>query len=164
MNGYIERGIDQVDEAEVLAFVNTILEGECGLRVRDQLRRSIQKYFAEFKPEGRLFVALFQENTLRALVAVDRINETRGILKWIFVASGDRGQGIGSGLLDRAIGFAQDAGYELLVLGTMTEMEAAHRLYKKKGFVFKQRVKFWHRPMMVYEKTLKTNGSDRMTS
>lgn len=158
MDAYIERGIGEVDEGEVLAFVNTILEGECGLRVREPLRRSIRDYFAAFDPENRLFVALYREDRLRAVLAVDRVSDERAILKWVFVAPDDRQHGLGSQLVDRAIAFARAAGYTRLVLGTMARMEAAHRLYEKKGFAFAKQVTFWHRPMMIYEKALVEGG------
>ena len=160
---YAERGIDQVREEDVLEFVSHILESECGLRVRDRLTRSIAQYFARFQPEKDLFVGLYREDTLRALLAVDHINNTTAVLKWIFVGARDGGQGTGSRLLDRAIRFATHRGYQKLILCTMTKMESAHHLYRKKGFVFKQRVTFWRRPMQVYEKPLNGHATETTT-
>ena len=154
MQGYVERNLEEVDREEL----HEILEAECGLHVRNQLRRSIQKYISEFEPSGRHFVALYSDETPRAVLAVDRVNSERAVLKWIFVAESDRKKGLGSSLVDRAIGFAEDAGYDRLVLGTMTQMESAHRLYEKKEFVYKEQVKFWRRPLMIYERSLRQNG------
>jgi hypothetical protein len=33
-------------------------------------------------------------------------------------------------------------------------MDAAHRLYDKKGFAFKQNVTFWRKPMQILERVL----------
>jgi GNAT superfamily N-acetyltransferase len=158
MDSYSERGIGEVDPEEILDFVHEILETECGLHVRNQLRRSIQKFVSEYEDAGRHFVALYRDEAPRAMLAVDRVNSTRAVLKWIFVAEDNRRQGLGSLLVDRAIGFAQQAGYECLVLGTMTEMESAHKLYEKKDFVYKEKVMFWRKPMMIYERTLRADG------
>jgi GNAT superfamily N-acetyltransferase len=158
MDDYVERTLDQVDQEEFLEFVHEILETECGLHVRNQLRRSIQKFFSEYEEAGRHFVGLYKNEEPKAILAVDRVNSDRAVLKWIFVAEGDRKRGLGSHLVDRAVGFAKAAGFDRLVLGTMTQMESAHRLYEKKNFVFKEQVMFWRKPMMIYEKSLRPNG------
>ena len=106
----------------------------------------------------RHFVALYRDETPRVVLAVDRVNSERAVLKWRFVAESDRRKGLGSSLVDRTIGFAEGAGYDRLVLGTMTQMESAHRLYEKKEFVYKEQVKFWRRPLMIYERSLRQNG------
>ena len=154
MSLYTELGIHQVSEADVLDFINTILEVECKYRFRNRLKRSIHRYFVEFRPEDRLFVALSRDGAIRAVLAVDRLNDTAATLKWIFVGAEDRGRGLGSQLIDRAVDFAKASGYLKLTLGTMRRMEAARRLYQKKGFVFKKQVTYWRRPMLIYEKTL----------
>ncbi len=154
MNGILERGIDKVDELEVLTFIDTIFDSECGLKVREPLSRSIHQFFERYNPEKCHFVALYREADLKAILAVDHLKESTAILKWIFVAPEDRGNGIGSRLMDRAIDFARGRGYQKLILCTMTRMAAARHLYQKKGFEFKQRVTFWRKPMQVYENDL----------
>jgi ribosomal protein S18 acetylase RimI-like enzyme len=64
---------------------------------------------------------------------------------------------LGSRLLNAAVRFAEERGYEKLVLGTMSQMPAAQHLYERSGFVYKQEVTFWQRPMMIYEKGLSRN-------
>jgi putative acetyltransferase len=45
-----------------------------------------------------------------------------------------RGHGVGEKLLRRCLAFAQDAGYQLCYLETLTGMERAQKLYEKLGF------------------------------
>ncbi len=143
--------IAHVAQSEVVTFIAKILESECGMRVRRHLESSVSQFFEHFDPQTRLFKALYRENHLRALLAVDHLNVEIAVLKWIFVASTDRNQGLGSDLIDQAISFAQKTGHTKLVLCTATRMEAAHRMYHKKGFVFKKNVTFWRKSMQILE-------------
>jgi len=152
MAAFVENGIDQVDEAEVLAFVSGVLDDECGINVHRRLARSVRRFFVEYQPDLEHFVALRLDGRICAVTAVDRLTESKAILKWFFVHPENRNAGLGGQLLDRALRFAAETGYERLVLGTMTRMEAAQHLYRKKGFIYRRQVTFWGRPMMVYEK------------
>ena len=157
MLGYAERSFGEVREDEVCGFISRILDDECGLQVRHRLKRSVHKFFVEFQPEDEFFLVLQKGGELCALSAVDRLNDTKAILKWFFVAPGHRNKGLGSRLLGAAVRFAEERGYEKLVLGTMGQMPAAQHLYEKSGFVYREEVTFWRRPMMIYEKGLSRN-------
>jgi GNAT superfamily N-acetyltransferase len=160
MDGYTELDIGQIAEREVVEFIDGILDGECGFRVGKRLPRSVHKYFADFHPDGRLFVALSRDNAIRAVLAVDRLTKAKALLKWIFVAPEDRRRGLGSRLVDRAVEFARASGYSKLVVGTLPRMKGALHLYEKKGFSFRQQVTFWRSPMLVYERDLQQEGAD----
>lgn len=154
INGFDARDIAHVAESEVVTFINRMLTDECGMHVRRHLESSVARYFERFDPKNRLFTALYRNNALHALLAVDYLNDATGVLKWIFVAPEDRNRGFGSRLIDRAIDFARSVGYKTLILCTSAEMKAAHHLYRKKGFAFKQNVTFWRKPMTILERTL----------
>lgn len=55
-------------------------------------------------------------------------------LRWFFVEEAARGQGIGRRLLETALGFCRDAGYEHVFLWTMSDLHDARRLYERAGF------------------------------
>jgi GNAT superfamily N-acetyltransferase len=124
---------------------------ECGLNVRRQLEASVSQFFSRFDPETHLFRAFYHQNLLSALLGVDHRNSSTAVLKWVFVAKEARNRGIGTHLIDSAISFAQDAGYTRMILCTATTMADAHRLYRKKGFAFKENVTFWRQPMKILE-------------
>jgi len=121
---------------------------------RKQLEGSVARFFADFSGESRFFLAQVKGNRLAGFTAIDRYNDRTATLKWIFVDREDRGEGIGSWLMDSALSFAREAGYEKAILCTATRMEVAHHLYRSKGFVFKQWVTFWRQKMQVYENIL----------
>jgi len=145
------RTIKEVSQCDVVTFIHQILSGECGMRVRRQLESSVALFFDRFDPHTHLFTAYYHNDKLCGLLGVNRRNETTAVLKWVFVSSQVRNKGLGSHLIDTAISFAQTAGYKSLILCTATQMEAAHHLYRKKGFIFKEEVTFWRRPMKILE-------------
>ncbi len=161
---FVENGIDQVDEAEVVAFVSGILDDECGIDAHRRLARSVRRYFVEYHPGLEFFVVLRRNGRISAITAIDYLTSSKAIIKWFFVHPEDRNAGLGGRLLDRALCFAADTGYEKLVLGTMSRMEAAQHLYRKKGFVYRQRVTFWGRPMMVYERHFEHNKTPQASA
>lgn len=160
METLVDQDIRQVDEAQVLDFIAGILDDECGLNVHRRLARSVHRYFVEFQPDCEDFVAVTDGGRVRGVMAIDRLNERKAILKWFFVSPECRNNGLGTRLLERALRFARQKGYRKLVLGTMRRMDAAQHLYAKHGFVFKQQVTFWGRPMMVFEREMESAADD----
>lgn len=150
------RDIHNISQYDVVAFIHQILSSECGMRVRRQLESSVSLFFERFNAQTHLMKAYYQNDMLLGLLGVDRRNNTTAVLKWIFVSPELRNNGLGNYLIDTAIQFAQHAGYKRLILCTATQMEAAHHLYRKKGFVFKENVTFWRRPMKILECNLNT--------
>ena len=55
-------------------------------------------------------------------------------LRWFLVRPEARGQGLGKELLERALTFSRVASYDRVVLWTVSELEAAARLYRAAGF------------------------------
>ena len=55
-------------------------------------------------------------------------------LRWFVVDPSARGAGLGRTLIDRAIGFAAQAGYRSIVLQTVGALTAAAHLYVRAGF------------------------------
>ena len=148
------RTIKNISQGEVVTFICHILSRECGMHVKRQLEASVSQFFERFDTKTHLFNAYYRNNILCGLLGVDRRSDTTAVLKWIFVAAEARNKGLGSWLIDTAIAFAQQVGYKRLILCTATQMEAAHYLYRKKGFVFKENVTLWRRPMKILERNL----------
>ncbi len=65
-----------------------------------------------------------------------------GIIEDMVVSSVDRGSGVGSKLLERALEFAKDKGCQRLTLLTDHDNEGAHRFYQKHGFSLSTMVAF----------------------
>jgi ribosomal protein S18 acetylase RimI-like enzyme len=68
-----------------------------------------------------------------AILLVDA-GDNVGQLRLLHVEPWARELGIGSALVDECIGFARDAGYDLVRLWTHTVLTPARRIYEKAGF------------------------------
>jgi len=69
-------------------------------------------------------------------IAVHHVNSRPGWakLRWFLVEKESRGRGLGSMLLDRAVAFCKKAGYKGIFLWTVSDLDAARRLYERAGF------------------------------
>jgi GNAT superfamily N-acetyltransferase len=55
-------------------------------------------------------------------------------LRWFLVDASARGRGLGRRLLDAAVAFSREAGYERVMLWTVAGLDAALHLYRAAGF------------------------------
>ena len=84
-------------------------------------------------PYGAIFLA--KENDLfSGSVAVRKKENGIAELKRMYIRPAFRKQGIAELLLNEALGFAKNAGYEKIRLDTLASMVPAMSLYKKAGF------------------------------
>ncbi len=95
-------------------------------------------------PEGALFL-ISANNVDVACVGVRKIGEQTAELKRMFVKDEFRGKGYGQLLLDAAIAFAREAGYQKIQLDTLRTMTPAMNLYKKNKFV--EIPAYYHNPI-----------------
>lgn len=82
------------------------------------------------------FVAL--DNTAHRIVGTVAIKKEDGrtaLLRRLFVATTHRNQKIGKRLIDRALEFCREVGYDEVVFKTTSKMSGAIDLCKKNGFI-----------------------------
>jgi GNAT superfamily N-acetyltransferase len=84
-------------------------------------------------PRERLWLAE-RVGTLVGCIAIVAESEPVAQLRWYLVAPEARGHGLGTRLLTEAIGFSRDAGYERVILWTVSALETAARIYRAAGF------------------------------
>lgn len=99
-----------------------------------------------FEPEGRhyfyndidrefdSFWCLVSTDRVIGTVAVKKIDESTAELKALYLLSEYRGKGFGFQLLDKAVKFAKERGYQRIVLDSMSQYEDALKLYERYGF------------------------------
>jgi putative acetyltransferase len=84
-------------------------------------------------PAGRLLVAEI-DGELVGCVGMRPLGEGVCEMKRLFVRPGHRGRGVGVELIRHVMQAAKDAGYRLMRLDTLPEMEQAAQLYRSFGF------------------------------
>lgn len=78
-------------------------------------------------------------------------------LRWVILAPELHGQGLGRELMNRAMAFCDEAGFERVYLWTYEGLEAARQLYEKHGFTLVEDVtrQDWG-PELTYQKLERT--------
>lgn len=92
----------------------------------------IKKMYAS--PKGMILLCRLKDEYI-ACVAVRPNEEYVAELKRMYVKPAFQQQGIGQELIQRALDFCKQAGYEKVRLDTLNTMTPAMRLYEKNGFV-----------------------------
>ena len=84
-------------------------------------------------PRERVWIAE-RGTTIVGCVAIVAASEDVAQLRWFLVDPSARGAGLGTMLLDTAIGFARERGYASVILWTVSALAGAARLYLAAGF------------------------------
>lgn len=111
-----------------------------------------QNFSAELKnlgrmyatPAGRLLIASGNGQAV-GCVGVRRLSESACEMKRLYVRAVARGLGLGRRLAQASIEAAQDLGYGIMLLDTLTTMAAAQNLYRSLGF--RETVPYYSNPL-----------------
>ena len=114
-------------------------------RFEDELRLLPGEYQA---PYGALLLALVDGEpagccALRPLLASDYLNACE--MKRLYVRPSQRGLSLGRQLVEQTLLLAQQAGFDTMLLDTLSDMEAARALYQDCGFV--EVAPYYHNPL-----------------
>jgi GNAT superfamily N-acetyltransferase len=95
---------------------------------------------------GRLWV-VDGERGVAGAIGITAASKQVALLRWFLLDASLRGRGLGRALLDRALAFARESGYERVALETFSELTGAAALYRAAGFerVDAARVTLWGR-------------------
>jgi DNA-binding MarR family transcriptional regulator/GNAT superfamily N-acetyltransferase len=87
------------------------------------------------RPDNQIWLAL-QAGEIIGSIAVDGedLGEGKAHVRWVIVDDGVRGSGTGRRLLDAAMAFCDEQGFEETHLWTFKGLEAARKLYEDAGF------------------------------
>jgi DNA-binding MarR family transcriptional regulator/GNAT superfamily N-acetyltransferase len=91
------------------------------------------------RPSNQLWLAL-QAGEIVGSLAVDGedLGDGKAHLRWVIVDDGLRGSGTGRRLLDAALSFCDERGFDEIHLWTFQGLDAARKLYESAGFVLTQ--------------------------
>jgi ribosomal protein S18 acetylase RimI-like enzyme len=124
------------DVGEVVALHGRLYAEEYGLdaTMEGYVASGLGEWVTGPRPgPGRLWVAEGDGHVVGA-VGLTGISPQVGQLRWFLVDAAWRGHGLGRRLLDTALAFARESGYERVVLETFAELRGAAHLYRAAGF------------------------------
>ena len=84
---------------------------------------------------GEAFFVASENGKVIGTVGIKREDDRVAFLRRLFVIASHRKKRVGSQLVERAVQFCREVGYDELVFKTTSTMESAIRLCEKKGFV-----------------------------
>jgi GNAT superfamily N-acetyltransferase len=101
-----------------------------------QVGRELSNFIRNVQEERDGFWAAVVNGTFAGAAAIDgTLKESEGArLRWFIVDPGFHGRGLGSLLLNRAIGFGREAGHRKIFLWTFKGLNRARMLYERAGF------------------------------
>tara|TARA_B110000116_G_scaffold254637_1_gene252336 strand:- start:26 stop:523 length:498 start_codon:yes stop_codon:yes gene_type:complete len=109
----------------------TSIDTQCCFQSFEAELADLPGYYA---PPGCLLIARSGE-AAAGCIALRRLDDKSGEVKRFFVREHYQGAGLGAELMTRLIANAQNAGFEFLVLETLSTMRSANGLYERLGFV-----------------------------
>ena len=90
-------------------------------------------FFKHHSERERIWI-VEQNGTVKGSIAIITFSETEAQLRWFLLHPDLRGQGIGKRLVQEAVAFAKNAGYQCCHLWTTGDLKAAGHLYQSAGF------------------------------
>jgi len=90
--------------------------------------------FAQSKSSREKIWILEEGDRIAGSVAIVKRTEEEAQLRWLLLEPEIRGRGIGRWLVEEALDFSRDMGYESIVLWTAESLPIAEKLYRSVGF------------------------------
>ncbi len=98
----------------------------------------VAKYMAEFvenyDPAKENMWIVENETEIIGSIAIVKVDDITAQLRWLLVEPHERNKGIGNKLVNEALTFCKQQGYQKIVLGTFSDLIIARTLYEKNGF------------------------------
>jgi GNAT superfamily N-acetyltransferase len=93
----------------------------------------LSEFSLRSNPREQIWLAEQEEEIKGAIAIVERDAETAQ-LRWFLLHPSLRGHGLGKRLLDLAVGFCRQQGYQRILLGTAMDLNVAKSMYEAVGF------------------------------
>lgn len=124
---------EEYDQARNL--IVSIMRGEFSEDIDAYPLQDIDNIETSYGNLGEAFFVAVQNGTVIGTCGVKREDDRTAFLRRIFVHPDYRRQQCGSKLMDRAIEFCREVGYQEIVFKTTSRMEGAIKLCAHKGFI-----------------------------
>ena len=152
------RKIHKGEEAAAKKLITSIMEGEFPQVSKNYPVDDLGSIRDHYGSLGEAFFVAADGDEVVGTVAVKRDDERTALLRRIFVSPACRKQRIGTRLIERAIAFCSEVGYQEIVFKATSEMKAAGILCVENGFQEKARVPLGPTFLIKYALFLKQNS------
>lgn len=127
----------KVIRQQLISMISQIQKDEFHIPITDEVNQCIIDAEGSFYYQNscNFWYATNDSGQLIGSIGLKKVNSEYSEIKKCFVIKEYRGKGVAQKLLDTAIKAAYKHGFKHIVLGTVKELEAAHKFYLKNGFV-----------------------------
>ena len=152
------RKIQKNEEAAAKKLITSVMEGEFPEAAASYPVADLDPIRDHYGALGEAFFVAVDGDDVVGTAAVKRDDERTALLRRIFVSPKCRKQKIGYRLIQRAIEFCSEVGYQEVVLKTTADMKAANKLCLENGFQEKARIPVGPTFLIKYALFLKQNS------
>lgn len=107
-----------------------------GLFFEAKIAAELADFYRRYNERRDGFWTACLDGRVEGFIAIDGLHshDQGAHLRWFIVSATLRGTGIGSRLIDAAVGFCRKRNYKQVYLWTFEGLDAARHLYEKAGF------------------------------
>lgn len=122
---------------QIVNMISDIQENEFLIPITKELNSCVLKAEEEFYYNNsyNFWYAVNDEGKILGSIGLKKISSQYGEIKKFFVIKDYRSKGVAQKLMDTLLKAALKHKFEFLVLGTVDELQAAHKFYAKYGFI-----------------------------
>ena len=128
------------DQKAVRNLIARVLNGEFPKEAENFPTDDLDDIPSAYGKLGEAFFVAVNSGKIIGTVAIKREDNRTALLRRLFVDAPHRRKRIGTKLLEHAIQFCRDVGYDELIFKTTSTMHNAVQLCEKRGFVSRARL------------------------
>ena len=144
------RRFDPEDQQSVVSLITQIMQEEFWDDRVAYPTQDIANIPTSYSGIGEAFFVAVRGDRIVGTVAIKKEDGRIALLRRLFVAKDCRNQQIGVKLVDRALHFCDELGYEEVVFKTTSKMQAAAKTCQKKGFIQRAKIQLGNIELLKY--------------
>ena len=133
---YVIRSLDNSHSSNVIELILPIQQQEFGVAISVEQQPDLIDMETYYRHSGGSFWGAFDGEKLVGTIGLIALGHQAGAIRKMFVQKEYRGseKGIGQQLFDHLLTYCKTVNIADIYLGTVAQMNAAHRFYKRNGF------------------------------
>src|SRR5436190_2728142 len=124
----------EADRLSVIEHIVSIQRDELGVAITADDQPDLADVRGSYLRDGGQFWVARRHGRVVGTIAAMVVEANTLAIRKVFVATSERGSRLAAQLMDNAVERARRDAYRILLVGTTSVMQAAHRFYEKQGF------------------------------